>query len=159
MPITTTSEGIRAVSKVILYPKSQIIPRLHTTPVITTARDKMVVPMLRKKISRINMLNNIEPIKKSFISACILSATRVPVSYTHLDVYKRQSLICKKDHAAFPFEDSPRERIMSVSTWPYINPPYRDITSSRYRAWLPDDSQAWAFSWLLYVWFEARTRR
>ena len=68
MPITTTNGGVKAVSKVMLYPHKYRMPRVHTTPKTTTSKERSVVLTERKNISSISALSINEPIKKNFIS-------------------------------------------------------------------------------------------
>ena len=68
MPITTTREGINAVSKLILYPHKYITATVHTTPITTTLREINVVLIDLKNRNKINTLNASEPNKNNFIS-------------------------------------------------------------------------------------------
>jgi hypothetical protein len=71
MPITTTSGGMRAVSRLMRYPIRTMVPRLQTTPMTTTESDRSMVDTERKKRNRIRAESSTEPSRKSFISAAI----------------------------------------------------------------------------------------
>ena len=80
MPITTTSGGIRAVSKLILYPNKCKKPTLHTTPMPTTMIDKNMALMERKKSNKIKADSTTEAIRNNFISCWIIKATWVRIN-------------------------------------------------------------------------------
>jgi hypothetical protein len=64
MPITTTNGGISAVKSVILYPSKTTVPRLHTTPMLTTSKLMNVALTERKKINKVITNKTNEPIKE-----------------------------------------------------------------------------------------------
>ena len=64
MPITTTNGGINAVNKVILYPNKTIVPKLHITPIATTARLINVAANERKKSNKTSADKANEPKRK-----------------------------------------------------------------------------------------------
>ena len=68
MPITTIKGGVKAVSKVILYPNKFITPKLQITPNKTTASDNNMVLTDRKNNNKIIALKTNEPIKNNLIS-------------------------------------------------------------------------------------------
>src|SRR5215218_400779 len=76
-PITTTNGGIKAVSKVILYPNKCSIPKLQITPINTTDSDKSIVLTDLKKINKIKADKASDPKRNHFISLFILSAINV----------------------------------------------------------------------------------
>ena len=73
--MTMIRGGTRAVMSVILYPSRPMVPRLHTTPIITTSKERPMVERLLKKSSRISADRAMEPIRNHFISL----ATRVAI--------------------------------------------------------------------------------
>ena len=72
IPITTTNGGIKAVSRVILYPNKTIVPKLQITPIPTTRRLMSVVLNDQKNKNKVITESTSDPIKNQFISALIL---------------------------------------------------------------------------------------
>ncbi len=80
MPITTTSGGIKAVNKVILYPNNSSVPKLHNTPIMTTANDSSIALSDRKNSKRIKAESINEPSVNQRISFCSLLAITVRIN-------------------------------------------------------------------------------
>ena len=72
IPITTTKGGIKAVSRVILYPNKTIVPKLQITPIPTTSKLMSVVLNDQKNKNKVITESTSDPIKNQFISALIL---------------------------------------------------------------------------------------
>ena len=79
IPITTTKGGIKAVSRVILYPNKTIVPKLQITPIPTTSKLMRVVLNDQKNKNKVITESTNDPIKNQFISALILLPTIVRI--------------------------------------------------------------------------------
>ena len=77
MPITTTNGGIKAVNKVIFCPIKTIVPKLHITPIATTAKLIKVAGIDLKKSNNVIADNKREPTKNHNISFLMRSAMMV----------------------------------------------------------------------------------
>ena len=77
MPITTTNGGIKAVNKVIFCPINTIVPKLHITPIATTAKLIKVAGIDLKKSNNVIADNKREPTKNHNISLLMRSAMMV----------------------------------------------------------------------------------
>src|SRR5260221_4985659 len=100
IPITTINGGINAVKILILYPNRCIVPRLNSTPMITTVNDNNIELNERKKSNRINADKIIDTIRNHRISPDILIESSVlingsPLRYTgRLYFLPKPSAIC-----------------------------------------------------------------
>ena len=80
MPITTINGGINAVNKVIFCPNNTIVPKLHITPINTTAKLMMVAETDLKKTNNVMADKISDPIKNHNISFLIRSAMMVLIN-------------------------------------------------------------------------------
>ena len=78
--VVFTTAASRQWIKLTASIRGRIMPKLQTTPEITTVRESNVVLGERKNKSRMTALSISEAIKKNFISFCILSATIVLIN-------------------------------------------------------------------------------
>ena len=79
IPITTINEGVSAFRRVILYPSQSMVPRLNTTPMITTLSDSSIALMLRKKARRIIAERTTDPSRNQVVSKETLVAIFVRI--------------------------------------------------------------------------------
>ena len=80
MPITTINGGIKAVNKVIFCPNNTIVPKLHITPINTTAKLIIVAEIDLKKSNKVTADKKSDPIKNHSISFLIRSAMMVLIN-------------------------------------------------------------------------------
>ena len=80
MPITTINGGIRAVNKVIFCPNNTMVPKLHITPIKTTAKLMMVAETDLKKTNNVMADKISDPIKNQSISFLMRSAMMVLIN-------------------------------------------------------------------------------
>ncbi len=77
IPITTINGGIKAVNKVIFCPSNTMVPKLHITPMATTAKLINMAGIDLKNHNSVMADKTNEPIKNHNISFLILSAMMV----------------------------------------------------------------------------------